>query len=385
MAVNYNDKRFTAVKEEEQVELNKSDAQYDAMIKDHEDSVQNLIDQSKEAAEKLQEEQNKQTEHQIETIEQQKEQTQKDYIKEQSGSYVDWQKESNKYGANEEQIAAAGLTGSGYHESTQVSVYNTYQNRVAVARDSFERAKLNYDNSIKEAQLQNSSILAEIALNAQKEQLQLALDGLQYKNQLLLDKANKALEIKSIYYSKWQDVLNQINAENEQAEKVRQFNASLAEQQRQHNETLAEEKRQFDAQHGEISYTGDTGSSTFKTDYFQGTIPSSTLTASQKFGTFSNGYQPKGIMSYGAVTKTGDTIKFETTTLSGEKRTVEQNIWKTPDGTLWYWEGREMAYKQLTSSSTSKTTTTNKTPTYTPSQFGTQASATPSYVPSQFK
>lgn len=353
MAVNYNDKRFTAVKEEEQVELNKSDAQYDSMIKEHEDSVQNLIDQSKEAAEVLKEEQNKQTEHQINTIEQQKEQTQKDYIKEQSGSYVDWQKESNKYGANEEQLASAGLTGSGYHESTQVSIYNTYQNRVAVARDSFERAKLNYDNSIKEAQLQNSSILAEIALNAQKEQLQLALDGLQYKNQLLQDKANKALEIKSLYYSKWQDVLNQINAEIEQEEKVRQFNLSFEEEQ-----------RQFNILHGDAAYTGNddaddagyTDARNFKTDYFQGSIPSMTLLASQRFGTFDNGYQPKGIVSYGAVTKTGDTYTFETKTLSGEKKTVTQNIWKTPDGTLWYWEGREMTYKQLPKNNTSKST-----------------------------
>jgi hypothetical protein len=334
MAVNYNDKRFTAVTEEEQNELNKNDELYEGMIKDNDDAIQDLIENSKESAEVLKEEQNKQTQHQIDTIEQQKEQSQKDYIKEQSGSYVDWQKESSKYGANAERMADAGLTGSGYHESTQVSLYNTYQNRVAVARDAFERAKLNYDNAIKEAQLQNSSKLAEIALQANQEQLQLALEGIQYKNNLLLDKANARMQIKSLYYSKWQDVLNQINTENALAEEQRQFNASLSEEQ-----------RQFDAQQGEYEYT-DGGDNTITTDYFSGTIPSDTLQASQKYGTFSNGYQPKGITGHGTLKKTGDTVDVRTTTLNGQNRTIEQNIWKAEDGTLWYWEGREMKYKK---------------------------------------
>ena len=394
MAVNYNDSRFTAVKNEEQVELDKIEAQYDSMIKDNEDSVQNLIDQSKEAAEKLKEEQNALTEHQINTIEQQKEQSQKDYIKEQSGSYVDWQKESNKYGAKEEQLASAGLTGSGYHESTQVSIYNSYQNRVAIARDSFERSKLNFENSIKEAQLQNSSILAEIALNAQKEQLQLALDGLQYKNKLLQEKTDKALNIKSLYYSKWQDVLNQINAEIEQAEKVRQFNLSLEEEQRQFNIQHGIDNAYADVEKEKTSETktSNNDARNFKTDYFQGSIPGMTLLASQRFGTFDNGYQPRGIISYGKLTNTGKTIDVKVKKISGEETFVERRVWQTPDGTLWYWSDNQMTYKQLSASSATKVaagslvnSTVKSTPSYVPSQLGGNASVAPSYVPSQLK
>ena len=334
MAVDYNDKRFTDVTDEEQVELNKSDELYDGMIAENDEAIQGMIQNSKDAAEVLKEEQNKQLDFQIDTINQQKKESEKDYIKEQSGAYVDWQKESSKYGANAEKMADAGLTGSGYHESTQVSIYNTYQNRVAVARDAFERSKMNFDNAIKEAQLQNSSKLAEIALQANQEQLQLALEGLQYKNTMLLDKANARMQIKSLYYSKWQDVLNQINTENALAEEQRQFNASLAW-----------EKEKYAAE--QVAYNDtEGGGDTITTDYFSGTIPADTLQASQQYGTFSNGYQPKGINGHGALKKTGDTIDVKTTSLSGQNRTIEQNIWKAEDGTLWYWEGREMKYKR---------------------------------------
>ena len=335
-----NDKRLTSVYDGMDDEIAETKAMHDDMIAENDATVQKGIDESKAWLENQQDLQNKQLDQQVKEIEQQKEQSQKDYIKEQSGAYVDWQKESSKYGAKEEQLAAAGLTGSGYHESTQVSLYNTYQNRVAVARESFERTKLNYDNAINEAKLQNSSILAEIAFEASKEQLTLTLEGLQYKNSLLLQKASAVQAIEDRYYNKWKDMLDQINTEN-----------ALAQDQDQFEKQMEWEKEQFDALHGESEYTDDHGSGEYTgamyitTDYFTGQIPSSTVSDGQEYGTFSNKYQPKGISGHGAVTKTGDTYKFETETLSGEKKEVEQNIWEAEDGTLWYWEGREMKYK----------------------------------------
>jgi hypothetical protein len=85
---------------------------------------------------------------------------------------------------------------------------------------------MNFDNSITEARLQNNSVLAEIAYEAQQKQLELTLQGFQYKNQLLLEQANKKLQIESEYYQRYQDVLAQINHENSLAEQIRQFNLS---------------------------------------------------------------------------------------------------------------------------------------------------------------
>ena len=251
-SVNYDDKRFTEVETDKKAALNEIDVTYGNMINNSDKYYQSQIDAAQQWADKQTQLQQDKTDFAIEQIEQQKVQTQKDYIKEQSGAYVDWQKQSNAYGANAEQMAAQGLAGSGYSESSQVSMYNTYQNRVATARESYNRAVLNYDNAIKDARLQNNAALAEIAYNALQTQLELSLEGFQYKNNLILDQANKKLEVENIYYNRYQDVLQQINTENAMAEEVRQYNeslamekAKLAEDQRQFNASLAEEQRQF--------------------------------------------------------------------------------------------------------------------------------------------
>ena len=264
--IDYNDKRFTKVESEKSAALTEHEKTYNGMINSSDKFYQDQIANSKNWADKQTEIQNQNTDFAIEKIEQQKEQAQKDYIKEQSGAYVDWQKQSNQYGANAEQMANMGMANTGYSESSQVSMYNTYQNRVAVAREAFVRATLNYDNAIKDAQLQNSAALAEIAYKAYQEQLELSLQGFQYKNSLIIDKANAKREIENTYYGRYQDVLNQINTENALAEQIRQYNEKMAEEKRQYNATLAlqqaqlaEEKRQFSILHS--SSGGSSGGS----------------------------------------------------------------------------------------------------------------------------
>lgn len=260
--IDYSDKRFTDVEAGKNAALNNIDSTYDKMVNQSDKYYQDQINASKEWADKQAQLQQEKTDFAIEKIEQQKEQTKKDYLKEQSGAYVDWQKQSNQYGANAEQMAAQGMAGTGYSESSQVSMYNTYQNRITTARESYNQAILNYNNSITEARMQNNSLLAEIAYNALQQQLELSLQGFQYKNQLILDKTAKRLEVDNMYYNRYQDVLQQINHENALAEEVRQYNeskaleqAKLKEQQRQFNAQLAEEKRQFNVQQAAKSYT----------------------------------------------------------------------------------------------------------------------------------
>ena len=233
----YEDKRYTtqaaAIDKEKSTALNEVDKTYGEMIGKADNLYQSQIDAVKNYEETQKKNQQEQTDFAIEKIEQQKDQTEKDYLKEQSGAYVDWQKQSGQYGVEAEKQAASGLAGSGYSESSQVSMYNTYQNRVATAREVYAKAVLNYDNAIKDAQLQNNSLLAEIAYNSLQQQLQLSLEGFQYKNTLVLEKAKEKRAINESYYQRYQDVLAQINAEN-----------TLAENQRQHNEDLAFKKEQ---------------------------------------------------------------------------------------------------------------------------------------------
>ena len=246
--VNYDDKRFAEVESDKKAALNEVDQMYGGMINDTDQYYKAQIDAAKDWEKEQTRIQNEQTDFAIEQIEQQKEQAKKDYTKEQSGAYVDWQKQSNQYGANAEQAAAQGMAGTGYSESSQVSMYNTYQNRLATAREAYNRAVLNYDNAIKDARLQNNAALAEIAYQALQTELTLGLEGFQYKNSLIMAQADKKMQIDESYYGRWRDVLTQINTENALAEDVRQFDASMAEEQRQFNAQMAEEQRQFNAQ-----------------------------------------------------------------------------------------------------------------------------------------
>lgn len=427
MAVNYNDERFKEVESEKKQALTENEQTYAGMIEDTDKYYQAQIDASKKWAETQTKNQQAQTDFAIEKIEQQKDQATKDYTKEQSGAYVDWQKESNRYGANAEELATGGLNNSGYGESSQVRMYNTYQNRVAMARESYNAAVLNYDNAIKDAQLQNNSILAEIAYNSLQQQLELSLQGFQYKNQLVLDKATKKATIENTYHARYQDVLSQINTENALAEQIRQYNQNyqlqlkqFKEEVRQYNEQMAEDKRRYNESQrassggssgslitkssggsggsqvakssggtsakskaetaGEKAYRdlmsgkyltnnstlsklaavtgGKNGAGTtqsgrthsggsqkieVKTDYYKGSLNPD----AKEYGTFDNGYQPKGISGHGTLSKTGDKLKFTTQTLAGKSKTVKQNIWKASDGTQWYWDGTKNAYVQL--------------------------------------
>lgn len=253
--INYDDERFGKVESDKQQALTEVEQTYGGMIEQSDSYFQAQIDASKQWGEQQQQLQQEQTDFAIEQINQQKGQANKDYKKEQAGAYVDWQKQSNKYGVNAEQMAMSGMTNTGFSESSQVSMYNTYQNRVAVARESYQKAILNYDNAIKDAQIQNNSKLAEIAYQALQTQLELSLQGFQYKNQLIIEQANKKLEVDQTYYNRYQDVLNQMNTENALAEEIRQYNESLAlqkqqfeEQVRQFEQNYALELKQFDEQ-----------------------------------------------------------------------------------------------------------------------------------------
>ena len=242
--INYDDPKFKNVESQKQAALTENNNTYDNMINQSDKYYQDQINAVKDYGKQQQEIQQANTDFAIEQINQQKDQAAKDYKKEQSGAYVDWQKQSNQYGANAEQQAAQGLNNTGYSESSQVSMYNTYQNRVATARESFNKAILNYDNAIKDAQLQNNSKLAEIAFNTLQTQLELNLQGFQYKNQLILDKVAQNRSIDSEYYSRYQDVLKQMNTENTMKEQIRQYNQNFAQQEKEYQEGI----RQFNTQ-----------------------------------------------------------------------------------------------------------------------------------------
>jgi hypothetical protein len=276
MAVDYNDARFQQVNNEKNQALAETRSTYDQMINNSDAHFQRQIDASKDYEKKQTELQQAQTDLAIEKINQQKQQTEQDYIKEQKAAYTDYQKASNQYGVNAEKMATQGLTNTGYSESAKTSMFNTYQNRYSTARDTYNRAILNFDNGIKDAMLANSSALAKIAYDSLQQQLSLGLQQFQYKNELIQQKLTAVNETEDRYYGRWKDVLSQINTEN-----------ALAEQIRQHNEQMALQREQFEWQKSQAASRSSGGSSR-SSGRSSGGSSGAALTESNPYGTALN-------------------------------------------------------------------------------------------------
>ena len=255
-AVNYDDEKLTNIQNEQLQKETEIAKNYDNMINNTDQFYNAQIEASKDWANKQNEIQQANTNLAIEKTEQEKQKAQKDYTKEQKGAYSDYTKQTNDYSVNAEKMAELGLNNTGYSENSKVSMYNTYQNRVASARESYNQAVLNYNNAIKEAQLNNNAKLAEIAADALKTQLELGLAGFQYKNTLIQTKQEQLANNSDRYNQRYQQMLAQINDElnrnmqydtwkSEFDESNRQWEKEMAQQQKQWQEEMKVKKDQW--------------------------------------------------------------------------------------------------------------------------------------------
>lgn len=232
-SIDYNDERFTNLEQEKQNALSQSTNTYDSLINQGGQYYDNAINQSKDWADKQAEIQKQQNDFTIQKLEQEKEKAAKDYTKEQKGAYQDYMRQSNAYGSNMQTMGQKGLSGSGWSETIQSGFYNTYQNRYAQARESYNEIVQNFNNNMTEAQLQNSSALLQIYAQAQQQQMELALQKFSVISDLTLRKQSERITLDSEYNNRWRQIEQQINTENSLAEQIREYNESLAEQKRQ--------------------------------------------------------------------------------------------------------------------------------------------------------
>ena len=248
MADNYEvdtkDPRLSTIKVSEGKAVGASDKLYDKQIGAVDSYTDKQIDAVTEWEKTQMALQDEQTDFAIEKIEQQRGQAYSDYTKEQSGAYTDWQKQSNQYGANAEAMAAQGMGKTGYSESSKDSMYNAYQNRVATAREAYDRAVLNYNNAIDEAILANSSALAQIAYESLQKQLEISLTGFQYKNTLVQQKAEAARQISQDYWTRYNAMYGNILQEN-----------SLKETADYHDKAIAQAQAELQLERDKFDYT----------------------------------------------------------------------------------------------------------------------------------
>jgi hypothetical protein len=187
------------LEKEKDAALESVDKNYSDQIAQSDSFYNSQIDAVRDYKEKQSAIQQEQTDFTIGQLQQQKEQTQKDYQKEQSAAYVDFKKQTDPHGVNAEQIAAGGMWGSGYSESAQTAMHNEYQNRVATAKAALDQAVSNYNIAMAQAQAQNSSVLAEIAYNAFVKETELAMQAFTSRNALLEAQVSARAQVESNY------------------------------------------------------------------------------------------------------------------------------------------------------------------------------------------
>ena len=243
----------------------------------------------------------------------------------------------------EQQLSQARLNTSGLLGSAYANVENAYGNNLASLQRSRDDSINNINKQLNESNMQYA--IQESKLLGDIENAKLELQ--KYGNELA--------------YKKYQDALsNYMNFANYDYTKYiddRDFNyqkerdAVKDSQWQKEYDLSTQSLAKSSSSKSSGGYSGNNqtlkniGNDTpeVQTPYYQGSLNSD----ANKYGTFSNGYQPKGISGYGEVKKTGDTITFDTQTLDGQANTVKQNIWQTSDGTKWVWEGRENRYKKI--------------------------------------
>lgn len=159
------------------------------------------------------------------------------------------------------------------------------------------------------------------------------------------NKANLAAQYASTYAQQQANINNAAQQLGLQA-----YNDYISQQQAYANyeQQKAEAERQYQLQLQQMrnsasgsNWSGGGREYAVNTAYYKGELNEDAIN-----GTFSNGYQPNNVNGV-KLSKTDNTITFNTQTLSGQKQTVTQNIWKAGNK-YYYWDGRYNRYIQCT-------------------------------------
>lgn len=227
------DERLSVINQQKQEAINQSNNMYNGLLTDNE----NLYNQQKDYAEQYEQTQNNALDQQLAyqegIINQQKQEAQQIKETEDRKALNDYTSFVNPYGYQAEQFASQGLANSGVSETAKLGGWNTYQNRLATANKAMQDAFTEYDNAINEARLNNDVQKAQNALTKLQMQLEYAQNYYTNKSTISQNQLSNNQALDSDYYNRYQTEYNNIQAEKEREEAIRQFNEQLALQQQQ--------------------------------------------------------------------------------------------------------------------------------------------------------
>jgi len=236
------EERYAKVETDKQNALNQSNQMYDELL----NSNSQLAQQQKDYIANWQTTQNeiadKNATYQTELQNQNKVKAEKEFQNEAIASKNAYYDFINPYGAQAEIQAQNGLNNTGYSETTKARAWNAQQNRTAQARSTMNNAIQQYDNAIKEIELNRDTTKSQYALQALQQQLDAALQEFNNASQIKQNQLSNNQALDSEYNTRYDTVWNQINTEKQQAEAIRQYEQNYALQKQQYEEDI----RQFD-------------------------------------------------------------------------------------------------------------------------------------------
>lgn len=238
------EERYSALEQEKQNALNNSNKTYEDLLNQNQQYSNSVNDYLNKYQTTQNDIYDKQTQFQVDLQNQNKEKAEKEYQKEAIASKNAYYDFINPYGVQAEIQAQNGLNRAGYSETVKSQAWTTQQNRTAQARASMNEAKLQFDNAIKEAYLNNDVNKANLALQILQQQQEEMLRNFNYISDTKQNQLSTSLNLDSEYNNRYNTLYSQIQQEKAREEAIRQWEAEIAEQQRQYNESLAYQKEQ---------------------------------------------------------------------------------------------------------------------------------------------
>ena len=149
------------------------------------------------------------------------------------GLYTDYRKQANPYGATAETLASQGLNRSGYAESTQTQMFNSYQRNVTELVNTTRQLKADVDFQFSQALVDADIQKAQSALTLYQQKAQLALQ--EYDMKFNREQFNYQKERDRIQDEQWerQFQFQQQQANQSQANWEREYQLSLRKRSRQ--------------------------------------------------------------------------------------------------------------------------------------------------------
>lgn len=178
---------------------------------------------------------NKQTALNVAELERNKQEIDKDVDKTNKALYAEYRKATNPYGQNAENLASQGLANSGYAETTQTNLFNTYQRNVTDTLNNARDLKSDFDFQISKARQTGDITLAQNALAIYNQKMQLLTQEYELRN-------NR----EQFLYQKDQDKLAQSNWEKEYAMQQNQWQQTFDYQKQRDAVADSQWQQEFD-------------------------------------------------------------------------------------------------------------------------------------------